>query len=151
MKPGVKLYVVLAAVGAAAVMTGASDRVGVYARVDRVVIEPSESAPETIQIWGVFSVAERKDGNYYRPAARGYLYYRMPSDRDAARREWLDLKSVAGSNQIVAFGSRWEGTPRVREDAAASDPDAYVLNTGVIKVSGRTDYAPIHELLAFAR
>lgn len=139
--------VLVASFGALAHVAHASDRVAVYAKVDRVLLQPSADAPDTIQIFGVFSVAERNNPNDYRPAARGYLYYRLPAKRDAARREWADLKAVAGSGQIVAFGSRWEGTPRVRDASdAPANPDEYTINTGLTKVDGRTQYAPVRAL-----
>ena len=55
----------------------ASDPIAVYARVDRVVLLPSAEAPETIQIFGVFSLATPNDRNAYEPPARGYLYFAM--------------------------------------------------------------------------
>ena len=132
---------------AAAQLAHASDRVAVYAKVDRVVLQPNAGAPDTIQIFGTFSIAERNNPNDYRPAARGYLYYRLPAKRDVARREWADLAAIAGTGQIVAFGSRWEGTPRVREASEPpANPDDYTINTGLTKVEGRTDYAPVRGL-----
>jgi len=137
----------VAAIGAAARLAQASDRVAVYARVDRVVLQPNAGAPDTIQVFGTFSIAERNNANDYRPAARGYLYYRLPAKRDAARREWADLAAMAGTGQIVAFGSRWDGTPRVREaNDPPANPDEYTINTGLTKVDGRTDYAPVRAL-----
>jgi hypothetical protein len=128
----------------------ASDRVAVYALVDRVVLGPSADAPETIQVWGVFSVAERNNANDYRPAARGYLYFSLGKDRDITRHEWSDLKSVSGTGQVVAFGSRWEGTPRLRQTTEPpASPDRYVTDTGVTKITGRTDYAPVRALVTF--
>jgi len=142
----------VAAVVAATMVIQASDRVAVYTRVDRVVLEPTADAPETIQVWGLFSVGVPNNPNDYQQAARGYLYFALPANRDAARREWTDLKSVAGTGQIVAFGSRWEGLPRVRPAAEPpSKPDPYSLNTGVVKINGRTDYAPIRALIDFNR
>jgi hypothetical protein len=135
---------------ASAAVPRASDRVAVYGRVERVVFEPSADAPETVQVWGVFSVAQPNNMNDYRPAAQGYLYFSPGKDRETARREWSDLKSVAGTGQIVAFGLRWEGTPRVRPTAEKpASPDAYSINTGVTKVAGRTEYAPISALINF--
>ena len=142
----------VAAIGAAARLAQASDRVAVYARVDRVVLQPNAGAPDTIQVFGTFSIAERNNPNDYRPAARGYLYYRLPAKRDAARREWADLAAMAGTGQIVAFGSRWDGVPRLRPATEPpTKPDPYSVNTGVTKVSGKTDYAPIRALLDFNR
>src|SRR6059036_1850645 len=54
----------------------ASDPVGVYAVVDKVVLEPSEANPERIQVWGAFAIAEGY-GYTYKKAERGYLYYKL--------------------------------------------------------------------------
>jgi hypothetical protein len=144
------LAAALAIIAIAVVVARASDRVAVYATVDRVVLEPGADAPDTIQIWGVFALAQPNNPNDYFPAARGYLYYRLPANRDAARREWSDLKGLAGSGQPVAFGSRWESVPRLRQpNDAPANPDVYTLNTGLTKVQGRTDYAPIRSLLEY--
>lgn len=152
MTPRTKLCAAILTIVAAGAISHASDRVAVYAKVDRVVLEPAADAPEMIQIWGVFSTALPNNPNDYRPAARGYLYYRLPSNREAARREWSDLKQIAGSGQLVAFGSRWEGAPRLRAaDEPPANPDVYSVNTGLIKVEGRTDYAPIRALLDFKK
>jgi hypothetical protein len=142
----------LAALTAGGIVVRASDRVAVYAKVDRVVLEPNSEAPNTIQIWGVFSVAQKNDPNDYLPASKGYLYYTLAGNADVVRREWADLKSVAGTSEFVAFGSRWEGVPRVRQpNEAPANPDRYSINTGVTKVRGRTDYAPIRALVDFTR
>jgi hypothetical protein len=144
------LAVVIAVVATAAAVLRASDRVAVYAKVDKVIIEPSTGEPATLQVWGVFSVAQTGNPNDYQPAARGYLYYRLPSRADLARREWADLKSIAGTGDIVAFGSRWEGVPRVRPSTdKPANPDPYSLNTGLTKVRGNNQYAPIRALLDF--
>jgi hypothetical protein len=153
MKKRMMLLAVALAVTAGAVATFASDRVAVYAKIDRVVLEPNAEAPATVQIWGVFSIAQRGNPNDYQPAARGYLYYTLPSrSPELARREWNDLKSVAGTGQIVAFGSRWEGVPRLRQaDDKPSNPDPYTLNAGLTKVQGNNQYAPIRALIDFNR
>src|SRR5215467_2717457 len=90
--------------------TTASDVTGIYAILDRVVLEPNDTAPETIQIWGAFALADGKPGDNYRPAERGYLYYSLPSSQaqqNNAKTEWADLKKIAGSEQAVAFGGRY--------------------------------------------
>jgi len=130
----------------------ASDPVCVYAKVDRVVIEPSAKAPETIQIWGVFAIARPDNGIDYEPAARGYLYYRVAAQPDLVRREWNDLEQIAGTGQIVAFGSRWSGRPRLRQASEKPEnPDRYSTSVGVTKINGNTGYAPIRSLLDFSR
>ena len=87
----------------------ASGPVGIYAIIEKVIFEPSEQAPERIQIWGAFAVV---DGGLTRPGAtskplRGYLYFKLPngSAQAATKAEWEDLKSVAGTGQAVGFGN----------------------------------------------
>ena len=127
----------------------ASDFTGIYARIDRVVLEPAAGTPERAQVWGVFAIAKTTDPNTYEPPARGYLYFKLDRNADAARNEWNDLKSAAESREVVAFGSR--GTPvRLRKpDEKPDAPDTYRTNVGVQKVRGRTDYAPVRSLIDF--
>jgi hypothetical protein len=107
------------------------------------VFEPSEAAPERIQVWGVFSIAD-SSGNMnptYSAATRGYLYFMPPPARagaDIARKEWADLKAVAGTGQAVGFGSGWipGANMRVRPATEApSNPSGYTLNNGIVKLS----------------
>jgi hypothetical protein len=150
MKKTTLFAVALAACVTSAGALRASDRMAVYAKVDKVILEPSVGDPATVQVWGVFSVAQAGNPNDYQPAARGYLYYRLPARADLARREWTDLQGVAGTGEIVAFGSRWEGVPRVRPvNDKPANPDPYSLNTGLTKVRGNNQYAPIRALLDF--
>jgi hypothetical protein len=133
--------------GGAAATLLASDPVAVYARVDRVVLAPNAEAPKTIQIFGAFSIAVPSNPNDYQPPASGYLYFTIDKDEQLARREWADLKQIAGTKQIVAFGSRFRLKPRLRAAAEAPDsPDPYAA-TGLTKINGRTDYGPIKALL----
>lgn len=162
MKPTRFAAAMFAALTGAALGTvlQASDRTGIYARIDKVVMEPNEQAPQRIQVWGVFALAEPKDPNDYLPAARGYLYYTLPpglsradgSSAALALREWADLKSVAGTNQIVAFGARWSKSPtrvRVRKaDERPESPDAYAMDIGLRTIT-RTDYAPVRSVIEF--
>jgi hypothetical protein len=134
----------------ASVKSTASELVGLYAIVDRVVLEPNEQSPERIQVWGTFS-ATRDTG----AAKRGYLYFRAPYPqefRDAALKEWKDLKAVAGSGQAVAFGQQFfyvnqtavadayiKALPRVRPASEnPSSPDGYPVNVGVSKLTDTT-------------
>src|SRR5437016_6724617 len=84
----------------------ASDFTGVYSRIDRVVLEPATGAPDRVQIWGVFSIAKADNRNDYEAPVRGYLYFKLDRDAAAARNEWNDLKSVAGTGEVVAFSVR---------------------------------------------
>jgi hypothetical protein len=105
------LVVLLA--GATDVM--ASGPLGIYGIVEKVVFEPNEQAPRRIQVWGAFAYVDGTAGESLTisPAARGYLYFRLPADGaepvtprqlQAIRREWADLKSVAGTGQAIGFG-----------------------------------------------
>ena len=139
--------VLLALFGVGAGPALASDPVGIYALVDKVVFEPNETNPERIQVWGAFAIAEGY-GYTYKNAERGYLYYKANSDKPTAcRNEWSDLKTVAGSGQIVAFGSRYaeKGTLRKKE-TKPENPDLYPVAMGLTKVKGKNDYEPLKQL-----
>lgn len=126
----------------------ASDPTGIYAFVDRVVFEPSEAAPERLQVWGGFALAKSENRNDYHKAERGYLYFTLrPGDEAVCKKEWADLKSVAGTRQIVAFGSRQQ-EPKVRKpDAKAENPDVYPKSWGGVTKIRVRDYAPINQLV----
>jgi hypothetical protein len=113
----------LAAVLIRAPAVGASGYVGVYGIVEKVVVEPNDASPERIQLWGAFAFVNGvAEGNAFTAAKRGYLYFRMPTPADpvapdavvAARREWTDLKAIAGTGQAVGFG-RWQYLGDFRE------------------------------------
>jgi len=134
--------------------TDASDWIGIYARIDKVVFEPNASAPERIQIWGAFALASKANRNNYEPSQRGYLYYSLkPGKEEVCRKEWNDLKANAGTDQIIGFGGRDIPTGRVRKaDDKASDPDVYPMGFGLVKMSDRsTNYPPIVELKSLPR
>jgi hypothetical protein len=165
------LFVTLVAVAVVTwfrVVPFASGPIGVYALIDKVVFEPNDTAPDRVQIWGAFVIADRQRATPVFPAQRGYLYFRLPGDlpndrvprSEVARREWNDLKAVAGTGQMVGFGSSWVGTGsdalaepyRVRpasESPAAPNP--YVLNAGVVKLSSSGSYEEILNQLRAAR
>jgi hypothetical protein len=141
------LAVLLALLSFGAGTALASDPVGIYALVDKVVLEPNETNPERVQIWGAFAIAEG-NGYTYKNAERGYLYYKVNSEKPAAcRNEWSDLKSVAGTGQIVAFGSRYaeKGTLR-KKGAKAENPDTYPIAMGLKKIREEKDYEPLKQL-----
>ena len=142
------LTLMLAIAGAGSALV-ASDRIGIYGIVDKVVFEPSAENPERAQVWGAFAVATRKDRDNYEPVKKGYLYFTAGEDRALARTEWNDLKSAAGTSRIVAFGSRFDQSVRVRD--AKEDPqkpDKYNIGTGVQTIRADRDYAPIKALSA---
>jgi hypothetical protein len=114
----------------------ASGPVAVYALIDRVSFEPGADHPDRIRISGVF-ITSAKQGSEYSVPQRGYLYFSLPkSDPERARQEWSDLKTVAGTRQVVAFGTGWVGDVQVRKpDSSATSPDEYSLNFGIRKLN----------------
>lgn len=87
--------------------TGAfSDQTGVYARVDKVGLEPNATAPERIQIRGAFSFASKDDRISYETAQRGYLYFSCKSgqvhqERTTAYRSPLTRWGAAQKSLIL--------------------------------------------------
>ena len=127
----------------------ASDPIGGYLIVDKVVLEPADS-PTTIQIWGSFALAKGQRGLDYSDPVRGYLYYKAPSGKeDMCRKEWSDLKKVAGTGQAIGFGSRYD--PKTlgkvhKANEKPEAPDAYPLANGLIPIEDGPDYLPIQNL-----
>jgi len=115
-------FAVMAILMVAARPLHASDPVGVYALIDKVVFEPSEANPTAVQIWGAFSLAVPRssdgaqqkpegsfgsltNGDIYAAVQKGYLYLSCAKGKETTcRNEWTDLKSVAGKHEIVGFG-----------------------------------------------
>jgi hypothetical protein len=110
MKP----YQLLAVLACAVALSPAhaSDFTGVYARIDRVVLEPNADAPERIQVWGVFVVCKPDRPNEFEAPARGYLYLKLNENANATRNEWKDLKAIAGTGEVVGFGIRGQRPPK---------------------------------------
>lgn len=117
---------------------GASGSIGYYGIVERVVFEPSEAAPERIQVWGAFAYV---DGGAALNIAtstvtRGYLYFKVRSDIpqfttqrevELTRREWADLKAVAGTGQAIGFGSwGYIGSFAVLQPGGVAGPPSYL-------------------------
>jgi hypothetical protein len=131
----------------------ASDPIGVYALIDRVTLEPPAATgpAERVQVQGAFALARRVGiGDVYDPPVTGYLYYSLPPGEETlARIEWNDLASVAGTGQIVAFGSRYMPSGSVRSGCETPGaPDVYPIAMGVTRVGAKTDYPPIVSLLS---
>src|SRR5262245_36086583 len=128
----------------------ASDPIGGYLIVDRVLLDPKD-APTTIQIWGSFTLATKTGGRAYGPPEHGYLYYKAPPGKESVcRREWNDLSKAAGTGQVIGFGSSYALTTlgKVRNAARKPEsPDVYPLGDGLVKVRTDTDYSPIRNLV----
>ncbi len=133
MRVGTMTLLAVLVTGAAA---RASDPVGIYAVIDKVVLTPGDDRPEQAQVWGVFRLAQN-GGDNYAPPVRGYLYFRLtPGKEDTARKEWADLKRVAGTGQCVAFASRYgpKGTVHPANEPP-KDAEAYPLAMGLQRVN----------------
>ena len=146
------LVILAAACAGWAVTLNASDPVGVYAVVEKIVLEPSDAAPQRIQIWGAFSLAEKRNNDDYGPAQRGYLYYSCPAGQDSVcRSEWADLQSVAGKNTGIGFGGRFKELGRVRKaDEKVASPDTYPIQLGVVRMTGGRASLPVVDRLKAA-
>jgi hypothetical protein len=154
----VKLFVaslaglVVLAVGA----VRASDPVGVYCLISKVVLAPNDTEPTTVQVWGAFSFAVRRQpgvtmakpaggfgdasiGDVYGPVQVGYLYFTCAKGSDSrCLNEWNDLKSVAGTGKVVGFGGRYTENGRIRistqEIVKLDNPDIYPIHMGVVPI-----------------
>jgi len=122
--------------------------IGIYGIVDKVVFEPDESYPERIQVWGLFVVPVPISSGLYKAPERGVLYFGIPADRrEIARKEWIELKRLAGSGQVLGFTEYWvpnpsdpQGNPHtslvvhVHKNGPLGLPDAYPLGIGVLRI-----------------
>ncbi|MFI5179684.1 MAG: hypothetical protein ACHQO8_14025 [Vicinamibacterales bacterium] len=119
----------------------ASDPMGAYCLIEKVVFEPNDGR-DRAQIWGACALAIPQPGGEFQKPARGYFYYSIPKGQeDTVRAEWTDLKGMAGKDEAVGFGSRYRPLGRFRPGSeAVAKPDVYPLNTGVVKLG---TYGPV--------
>jgi hypothetical protein len=125
----------------------ASDPIGVYAVIERVATT-TIAGQDAAQVWGVFAVAIRPPAGNYKPEEayasprKGYLLMQCaPAQERACKAEWNDLRTVAGTGDVVGFGTRWTNVPRVRDTGEApSAPDTYATNVGVVKIGPTSAY-----------
>ncbi len=129
-----KLLAVLVVLGFAQTAR-ASDPVGVYAIVSKVVEAKVDDVP-TVQLYGWFAPFDANTGGYQK-AQRGYMYFACPKgDESICASEWADFAKNKG---CVAFGSRrdpqtfkYRDNGTVRDPAAAlGAPDTYPIAQGV--------------------
>jgi hypothetical protein len=160
---------VAAAVSLVLSTASASGPVGIYGIVERVVFEPSEASPRRVQVWGAFAYADiRAAQGWASPAAqqrsassveRGYLYFALPTlvggqttpaDVELVKREWADLKAVAGTGQAIGFGRWAAGFNDLRIRPASESPTGpatYQTNAGIVKLSDDGSHAALIERL----
>ena len=115
--------------------------IGIYAIVDQVTFEPETGPPHSVRISGIFVVPIPMSSGNYRSPQRGYLYFRIaPRTEQATRRDWSELKTLAGSGKVLGFGQYWvpnpddpQGNPhhslevRVHAEGDLASPDVYPL------------------------
>ena len=133
-----KLALLLVLLAASASLS-ASGRIGFYGIVEKVVFEPNETAPERIQVWGAFMYVDGGASKNFATSAakRGYLYFKIQSlhpgytsqaQMDLTKKEWADLKGVAGTGQAVAFGSYgYIGSFGVLEPGGVAAPPSFLF------------------------
>src|SRR5262245_22795265 len=133
----------------------ASDRIGGFAVIDKVILEGEERAPKRVQLWGAFTLAEDVDGRSYSAPAWGYLYYAAPAGKEAAcLREWRDFERAAGTGEVIGFGvsRRLAEMGKLRKPAdKVENPDSYPLNFGLVKVRGDANWEPVRGLTTLPR
>ena len=137
------------------IITAKGSGVGIYALIDQVDFDQGGPLSKTVQISGVFVIPVPMSSGAYQAPQRGYLYFWIPSDREQAARNELDqLRTVAGTRQVVGFAFYWVPNPndpggnphhslevkvgRIGEGAA---PDAYPIRypKGVVR-AGDEDF-----------
>jgi hypothetical protein len=179
MNPSRIVPVAFVLVSMVASLSASVRQVQIYAIVERVVFEPSEAKPERVRVYGAFALlytnqepVSNSDNGPYSPQ-KGFLYFKLPSavrgdtaelPQQAAKREWADLKSVAGTGQAIMFGS-WTsyylGEGRHRESGFVGGPEndevlrvheskerspsaiPYTMDTGITKVPSQGKFADL--------
>jgi hypothetical protein len=114
MKAAMLVSLSALALTASAVTPVASGSLGIYAIVERVAFEPNEQTPQRLRVYGAFAFVNGgiNSAQGVTAAQRGMMYFtlkapvagRADSVAMVARREWNDIKSVAGTGQAIGFG-----------------------------------------------
>jgi hypothetical protein len=157
MRPALILVIVallLSLISTSVIAKNAS--IGIYAVIDAVTFEPDGSLPNFIRISGVFVVPVPISSGQYMSPQRGYLYFRIPSGMEqATRKDWNELKTLAGTGRAVGFGQYWVPIPkdsegngyqslevRVHTDCDAASPEVYPLPhpKGIVKSGDKEDF-----------
>ena len=138
----IRAIVVLMSVLIASTGLVASGPLGIFGIVENVVFEPDASEPERVQLWGVFGYVNGDAGSGISRIERGYLYFRLPNADEVmdvplsntlVRREWADLKAVAGTGQAVGFSVPSRGR---LAGAMAGTADQHQAVSGGIRATG---------------
>ena len=135
----------LALVLIAGMTARASGPIGIFAIVEKVILEPDDKKPQRIQIWGTFKVQQEPGSSTYSKAEKGYLYFRIPSSGRTPPSAleamtlplWGDLRKVAGTGEVVGFGGDVSGPPvgTVRKATEKpTSPEEFSLGNPVVKL-----------------
>ncbi len=125
-----RVFACLLAASLTAGIVQASEPAGVYGWIHQIVPEPNRESPRRLQVWGTFCVAVGASGEAYTEPEHGYLYFELPSDSNAALKEYADLQSIIGQPGVGSFGSR-SIRLRVRtSDEKPDRPDLYSRGDG---------------------
>jgi hypothetical protein len=149
MKSAVLLFGTILLVSMATNAAAKSTSIGIYAAIDEVKFDQGGPSSNMVRISGIFIVPKRMSSGEYQTPQRGYLYFRIsPGAEQAARKDWNQLKAVAGTGQVVGFALYWvpnpgdaQGNPhhslevKVRSDRDTTAPDVYPIPhpSGVVK------------------
>src|SRR5262249_47398595 len=102
-----------------------------YILVEKVVLEPNETSPERVQIWGYFTRTAKPKSEEYSPPVYGWMY--LSGGGDECRKQWLRLRQDAGKGKVLPIGSCLEAPqglalPIRKPDERPEKPDgAYPL------------------------
>ncbi|MEZ5966877.1 MAG: hypothetical protein R3F56_23760 [Planctomycetota bacterium] len=122
-----------------------SDPVGVYGIVDAVELLPNPDAPTSVKLRGAFALGIGM-GDFYTTPAYGCLLF-VPDDKpEECIKQWRELATLAGKNEVIGFSSR-HGQADVRLLAAeeSGDPGKYSTWMGLQRMQG-IDYGPVAQL-----
>jgi len=136
MKQPLIVVLLFGLIAGGAALLWASGPAGCYVIVDKIILEPNDSTPKRIQVWGMFSVADGKTGNAYLAPQAGYMYFQLQGGLEQQTlAEWSDLKKVAGTESVIAFAQRYEWNGRLRKPTDKVDsPDMYPVYNGITRV-----------------
>ncbi len=142
---------VVAAIMAVGAPARASSPMGVYARVDQVIFEPTEAGATRAQVHGAFALHKGPPStgfDYAEPVA-GYMYFTCPPGQEAeCRQQWQDIKGYIGKQLCAGFGQQLRPFGTVRPAGTPpSQPDSYDLGMGVSGAVSAGGMCP--RLLAF--
>jgi len=122
-------------------LTAKGSGVGIHAVIDQVTFDQDGPSPNAIRISGVFMVPVPMSSGAYQDPQRGFLYFRLASgDEQAVRKEWKQLRAVAGTGRVVGFTFYWVPNPgdpggnphhalevSVHKNGEAASPEDYPL------------------------